>query len=236
MSRFVGLSLMCLMFMSAQADDQFSGSSWVFQSYQDGDGKGQFQSENQEFDETGVIKHDRVKGDIRNGVCKVTSKEDLRDSAESKFPFFFRYNKNQGTKPDRWFHKTGENSKWIYPLAEHQRPTNSTEANLKERSKVMFGNLFKSKKRKCEEERGFRKDLKIGAPFDAFFKMDREHPVKPRHEQRMDQRFDPCPANELIRIRKDMQHQMEELKKQNRILMKRMQNFEKYFFRDYFED
>jgi len=232
MSRFVGLSLMCLMFMSAQAhdQDQYSGSSWVFQSYQDGDGDGQFESESQEFDKTGITKHDRVKGDIKNGVCKVTSKEDLRNSAKENRPFFFKH------KKERDFRKIGENSRWIYPFAEYQRPANISEANLMGRSKVMFGNLFKSNKPKCEEEHNFRKGPKMRIPFGSHFKKDHKPPVRPHHAQGMDQRFDPYPEKELIRMRQDMQQQMEELKKQNEILMKRMQNFERYFFGDYSEN
>ncbi len=240
MSRFVGLSLMCLVFMSTQArdHDQYSGNSWMFQLYQDGDGEGQFQSENQEFDETGITKHNRVKGDIKDGVCKVTSREDLHNSARETrfFPFFFECKENQERDHGRDFHSIGENSKWIYPLARHQKPANSTESNLMKRSKVMFGNLFKSKKRKCKEERDFRKSSKIRMPFGSHFKKDHKPLVRHHHSQGMEPRFDPYPTKELIRMHQDMQQQMKELRKQNEILMKRMQNFEKYFFGDYSED
>ncbi len=179
MSRFVGLSLMCLLFMSAQADDsQFSGSVEVFQSYQNGDGEGKFQSESQEFDSTGMTKHDRVEGNIEGGVYKVTNRENLKGA-------------------DNDCHEIGENSKWI-------RPSNSTEANLMGRSKVPFGKMFSrffgSKEHKRKDEQNFRESLKNESPFGFYSIKNRRFPIKLRHFHGKDFRFKPYSWKEMEKI------------------------------------
>ena len=223
MSRFVGLSLMCLMFMSAQAhdNDQYWGSSYFFQSHQDGDGEGEFQSESKTFDGTGLIKHDRIKGNLEDGVWKITSRENLKDAEMPKNPSPY---------------KVGENSKWIYPIVEFQKSANKTEANLMDRSRIPFGNFFKSRKPKHEAEHGFKKSWKMRSPFSFFPKTERKPHVKSHPAHKIDHRFNNHPNKEVMNMFRDMQRQMDEMRKQNQIMMKRIQNFEKYFFGDFSED
>ena len=134
---------------------------------------------------------------IEDGVYRVISRENLKDSAEHRelSPFFPRHKRNLKREFERDSHRIGENSKWILLRDGVRKPVDDTKANLMGRSKVPFGkmlsNIFGSKERKCKTDR----------------------------------RFAPHPEKE----RQDIQRQLDELKKQNRIMMKRMQDFEKYF-------
>ena len=82
MNRFVGLSLMCLMFWSAQAkseqgESEFSGSSWSIQMSQNNGEPIKVKSERKEYDKTGVTLHRRSQGIIENGVYKPISEQDF---------------------------------------------------------------------------------------------------------------------------------------------------------------
>lgn len=82
MNRFVGLSLMCLMFLSTQAESEqgeseFRGSSWSLQLSQDNGEPIKVKSERKEYDKTGVTLHRKSQGIIENGVYKPVSEQDL---------------------------------------------------------------------------------------------------------------------------------------------------------------
>ncbi len=84
MNRFVGLSLMCLMFLSAQAESgqgesEFRGSSWSLQLSQDNGEPIKVKSERKEYDKTGVTLHRKSQGIIENGVYKPVSEQDLNN-------------------------------------------------------------------------------------------------------------------------------------------------------------
>lgn len=87
MNRFVGLSLMCLMFLSARAESnqgesEFRGSSWSLQMSQNNDEPIKVKSERKEYDKTGVTLHRRSQGIIENGVYKSISEQDLNEPSQ----------------------------------------------------------------------------------------------------------------------------------------------------------
>lgn len=84
MNRFVGLSLMCLVFMSTQADpgeieSEFKGSSWSLYMSQNGDEPIQVQSERKEYDKNGMTVHKKSQGIIdRDGIYKPIDAQDFQ--------------------------------------------------------------------------------------------------------------------------------------------------------------
>ncbi len=90
MKRFVGLSLMCLLFVSVHAESEIEGSSWSLQLVQNNDEPIQVQSERKEYDKTGVTLHRKSRGIIENGVYKPINGEDVNDS-EQIVPFKIKF-------------------------------------------------------------------------------------------------------------------------------------------------
>ncbi len=84
MNRFVGLSLMCLMFVSTHADPEISGSSWSLQMSQNNSEPIQVQTERKEYDKTGVTLHRKTKGIIENGIYKTIDDQDLNNVSGRK--------------------------------------------------------------------------------------------------------------------------------------------------------
>ncbi|MBO4405857.1 MAG: hypothetical protein J5821_03935 [Alphaproteobacteria bacterium] len=117
MNRFVGLSLICLMFLSARAesdqgDSEFRGSSWSIQLSQKNGEPIKVKSEQKECDKTGVILHRRSEGTIENGKYKSISEQDLigEEAAASK---------NRISRDGRNFGKT--HKKDVFRMG-HRRP------------------------------------------------------------------------------------------------------------------
>ncbi len=84
MNKLVGVSLMSLMFLSAHAKPEISGSSWSLRMSQNNEEPIQVQSERKEYDDTGVTLHRRTKGIIEDGVYKTIDEEDLRDFSQRR--------------------------------------------------------------------------------------------------------------------------------------------------------
>lgn len=105
MKRFMGLSLMCLMFLSVQAGSnqgvsEFKGSSWSLYMSQNNDEPIKVQSERREYDENGVTHHKKSKGIIKDGIYKPIEEKDFK-SPFKKRSFFGCEPKKDEKKFDR---------------------------------------------------------------------------------------------------------------------------------------
>jgi len=109
MNRFVGLSLMCLVFMSAQADldegkSEFKGRSWSLHMSQNGDEPIQVQSERKEYDRNGVTLHRKSQGIIdKDGIYKPIDEEGAENLFKKRS--FFGRDQKEGEK--RFNHEGG---------------------------------------------------------------------------------------------------------------------------------
>ena len=84
MNKFAGLPFMCLIFLSAHANPDGSGSNWSLQLSQNNGESVQVQMEGEEFDKDGVTSY-KSEGTIEDGVYKPTNEFKDFSPRESQF-------------------------------------------------------------------------------------------------------------------------------------------------------
>lgn len=186
MNRFVGLSLMCLMFMSAQADSdenksEFKGSSWSLYMSQDGDDPIQVQSERKEYDKNGVTLHRKSQGIIdRDGVYKPIDGKNVENpfkrrpflgadqkKEENEFNRKKVFPNQQRTKPNK-----GNGGFWkvlAYPFVKENNENSRDKIFQKKRFYGIHPKFADSKENDMEEKLSKRSRVSFYRPVEKMF-------------------------------------------------------------------
>jgi hypothetical protein len=205
MKRFVGLSLMCLVFVSVQADSSevdsnFKGSSWSLYMSQDGDEPIQVQSERKEYDKNGMTVHKKSQGIIdRDGIYKPIDERDFK-SPFKKRSFFGcdlqkRENQFEHDKFLRNQHKVNPQKKhgglWkvlAYPFVKEDNENSQEKAFQKKRLHCLHPKFAGPEENNMEEKLSRRSRVSFYRPVEKMFekifgrKSEREERWRP-HEK-----------------------------------------------------
>lgn len=186
MNRFVGLSLMCLMFVSTQADSdenksEFKGSSWSLYMSQDGDDPIQVQSERKEYDKNGVTLHRKSQGIIdRDGVYKPVDGKGVENPFKRRSFFGSDQKKEgkefnreevsqdqQGTKSNK-----GDSRLWkvlAYPFIKENKENSRDKVFQKKRFYGLHPKFADSKGNDIEEKLSKRSRVSFYRPVEKMF-------------------------------------------------------------------
>ena len=255
MNRLVGLSLLCLTFVSAQAEEdqdksEFEGNSWSLYMSQHGNEPVQVQWERKNYDKTGVTLHRKGKGRVENGKYKPDGEEDVKNLSESvAFP---EYDQDEQKINKEAKQSKGPYDFWnilVYPFGssnqegarrqnfrkyecrKKHRPIgsryeDSMEDKLSQRSRVSF---YRPVERMFEKIFGSKKGDEQNAA-----KKTLRHELPYVYGPNVRQ---PIKAHPIKRPeRRQHQHWFEDFERHQRAVWKQMLEFEKAFFSDFYEE
>ena len=171
MNRFVGLSLMCLVFASTQADSdqgEFKGSSWVLRMSQNSDGPINVEWEGVESDETGVVSHKKSRGVVVDGVYRPIKGKDSKNSFKKSFSESQKNDEELSADRERFLekyhkikHQKGDRESFKKSCLERPKKDHKIEDGL---WKVLFFPFVKGQHEKVNSKDVLKESSKISDP------------------------------------------------------------------------
>lgn len=171
MNRFMGLSLICLVFTAAQAESdqsEFKGSSWFLRMSQDNDGPINVEWEGKECDTNGVVWHRKNQGVIVDGEYKPIKGKDVKNTLKKSFSELEDKDEELTADQEKFLEKQhkikrrkGERELFSKSFSKYHKDNPKTENGLWEVLLFPFGNNHHEK---VKYEDFSRKNSKISNP------------------------------------------------------------------------